>query len=161
MRRYGQFQPAHWKNATESNIFGRSTCRCLPLQDLTNWLGQAFQEKVGYISISGGRYLVRDVATFDNGPSPFHHGLVRVVRADKWGLARFDGSMIVPFQYHGLLEPSGHDQRWKACIGCHVVSDGDYHRFERRYMVLVGSIRATYWKSQRRWSVEIIRPITT
>ena len=77
-----------------------------------------------------GRIVARNVAMFDNGPSPFHHGLVRIVSENKWGLARSDGAIVVPLQYDGMLEPSEHDQRWKACVGCHYVAEGEHGQFE-------------------------------
>jgi hypothetical protein len=41
-----------------------------------------------------GRIVVRNVAMFDNGPSPFHHGLVRIVSENKWGLAGSGGALF-------------------------------------------------------------------
>jgi hypothetical protein len=91
-----------------------------------------------YLPSSGWAYLnrnglivVQHVANFDNGASPFHHGLVRVVDKGKWGLADSRGSMIVPPKYDGMYEfDQETDKGWLVCVGCHEVSDGEYHRFE-------------------------------
>jgi hypothetical protein len=69
-----------------------------------------------------GWVVVRDVAVFDNGASGFHHGLVRVTRGGKWGLADTRGRLAVPMRYNGMLE---YDPRtgWAACEGCRVEKD--------------------------------------
>jgi len=77
-----------------------------------------------------GRVVVENVAPFDNGASDFHHGLVRVVRAGKWGLANSRGSIVVSLKYDGMLEFDGSMNRWKACVGCRVVSGGEHSWFE-------------------------------
>jgi hypothetical protein len=71
-----------------------------------------------------GRVVVRNVAPSDNGPSPFHYGLLRVVSGDKWGLANARGAIVVPLQYDGIVE--FFDDMWKACVGCHVVKQGEH-----------------------------------
>jgi hypothetical protein len=67
----------------------------------------------------------------DNGANDFHHGLVRVRRDDKWGLADTKGKLVVPLRYDGMLD-SAPNFGWVACSGCHDVSDksGEYHWFE-------------------------------
>jgi len=77
-----------------------------------------------------GLILVQNVAQWDNGPSPFHQGLVRIVSKGKWGLAKIDGTVAVPLKYDGILEPDEHDDRWKACMGCQTIPDGEYSKFE-------------------------------
>jgi hypothetical protein len=77
-----------------------------------------------------GLIVVRDVANFDNGPSPFHHGLVRVNRAGKWGLADSKGLLVVPLIYDGMLEYDEPNRGWTACRGCRSVSDGEHSWFE-------------------------------
>jgi len=67
---------------------------------------------------------------FDNGPSPFHHGLVRVNRAGKWGLADSKGLLVVPLIYDGMLEYDEPNRGWTACRGCRSVSDGEHSWFE-------------------------------
>ena len=74
--------------------------------------------------------VVQNVANFDNGPSPFHHGLVRVNRNGKWGLADSRGLLVVPLIYDGMLEYEEPNRGWKVCAGCHTVSGGEYHWFE-------------------------------
>ncbi|MGA2048379.1 MAG: hypothetical protein ABSG96_11840 [Terracidiphilus sp.] len=77
-----------------------------------------------------GLIVVRNVANFDNGPSPFHHGLVRVNREGKWGLADSKGFFVVPLIYDGMLEYEETHRGWRACIGCRSVSDGEHSWFE-------------------------------
>lgn len=72
-----------------------------------------------------GLVVVEHVAIMDNGADQFHHGLVRVTRYNKWGLANLKGKLVVPLQYDGLLtNPSG--SGWLACTGCTTVSDGEH-----------------------------------
>jgi hypothetical protein len=74
-----------------------------------------------------GRVVVRNVAALDNGPSPFHCGLVRVSRNGKWGLANSRGAMVVPLEFDGLLEFDA--GRWLACKGCTARTEGEYSIF--------------------------------
>jgi len=69
-----------------------------------------------------GRVVVQNVATYDNSASTFYHGLVRVTRGGKWGLANSDGAIVVPFKYDGMWEYQA-DSGWKVCTGCRVVFD--------------------------------------
>jgi len=85
--------------------------------------GWAYFNKLGLI-------VVRNVANFDNGPSPFHHGLVRVVEKNKWGLADSNGQLIVPLKYDGMLEFEEANRGWRVCAGCRTVSSGEYGWFE-------------------------------
>jgi hypothetical protein len=90
--------------------------------------------RLAWTSISGrgwvyfdrtGLVVVEHVAIMDNGADEFHHGLVRVTRYNKWGLANLKGKLVVPMQYDGLLaNPSG--LGWLACSGCTTVSDGEH-----------------------------------
>jgi hypothetical protein len=78
-----------------------------------------------------GWVVVQNVAVMDNGANDFHHGLVRVTRGGKWGLADPRGKLVVPLQYDGALDyqpVSG----WLVCKGCHTVTgvEGEYHWFE-------------------------------
>jgi hypothetical protein len=78
-----------------------------------------------------GLIVVQNVANFDNGPSPFHHGLVRVNRKGKWGLANSKGRLIVPLTYDGMFEFEEEAHRgWLACTGCRTVSDREHGWFE-------------------------------
>jgi len=77
-----------------------------------------------------GLIVVQNVANFDNGPSPFHHGLVRVNRNGKWGLADSRGLLVVPLIYDGMLEYEEPNRGWKVCAGCRTVSQGEYGWFE-------------------------------
>lgn len=77
-----------------------------------------------------GLVVVQNVANFDNGPSPFHHGLVRVSRNGEWGLADADGRLIVPFTYQGILEYDDSHGGWPACKRCRSASDGEHSWFE-------------------------------
>ncbi len=74
-----------------------------------------------------GKILVTHVATFDNGPSPFHEGLVRIEQDKKWGLADANGRLVVPLEYDGILEFE--DGQWLACKDCSVETTGEHHRF--------------------------------
>jgi hypothetical protein len=69
-----------------------------------------------------GWVVVRDVAVMDNGASEFHHGLVRVTRDGKWGLADARGKLVVPLRYDGILEYEPGDG-WPACEGCRTAQD--------------------------------------
>jgi hypothetical protein len=80
-----------------------------------------------YIDRSG-QVIVKDVALFDNGGSPFHHGLVRINRDEKWGLANSKGKLVVPLEFDGLLEFSS--GRWLACKGCKTQRSGEYSFFD-------------------------------
>jgi hypothetical protein len=76
-----------------------------------------------------GWVIVRDVAVMDNGANEFHHGLVRVTRGGKWGLADTRGKLVVPLRYDGMLD---HDPQhgWSSCTGCRAVQDQwGYHEF--------------------------------
>lgn len=66
-----------------------------------------------------GLIVVQDIATMDNGPSEFHHGLVRIVKAGKWGLSTPQGTLIVPPKYDGMLDYQ-EGTGWLVCSGCHV-----------------------------------------
>jgi hypothetical protein len=71
-----------------------------------------------------GRIAVRYVATMDNGPSEFYHGLVRVTRQRKWGLADSQGRAVVPMTYDGMMDFQ-EGKGWLACIGCHIKYERD------------------------------------
>jgi hypothetical protein len=77
-----------------------------------------------------GLVVVQNVATFDNSADDFHHGLVRIVREDKWGLANAEGVMVVPFEYDGILDPDSDSNRWLVCKRCRNAGDGEHHWFE-------------------------------
>jgi hypothetical protein len=77
-----------------------------------------------------GMIVVQNVANFDNGPSPFHHGLVRVNSKGKWGLADLNGLLVVPLTYDGMFEYEEPNRGWKVCAGCRLVSQGEYGWFE-------------------------------
>jgi WG containing repeat len=77
-----------------------------------------------------GTIVVQNVANFDNGPSPFHHGLVRVSSKGKWGLADSNGLFVVPLTYDGMFEYDESKMGWTACTGCRKVSDGEHSWFE-------------------------------
>jgi hypothetical protein len=87
-----------------------------------------------------GLIIVQNIASFDNGASAFHHGLVRIVSEGKWGLANSRGALIVPLKYDGMLEYDESSKGWKACTGCREISDGEYHWFEGENW---------YWLNQR------------
>jgi hypothetical protein len=78
----------------------------------------------------GGEIRVRHVAMFDNGPGPFHHGLVRVEQSGKWGLANANGTLVVPLIYDGILEPSPPSNHWRVCRSCQTKPTGDYSYFD-------------------------------
>jgi len=76
-----------------------------------------------------GRIIVQNVATMDNGPNAFHHGLVRVERNRKWGLADTHGRIETPLTYDGMLDFQ-EGKGWLACSGCHEETGGEYHWFK-------------------------------
>lgn len=76
-----------------------------------------------------GLIVVRNVAVMDNGANEFHHGLVRVTKDNKWGLADIRGRMIVPLTYDGMLDYQA-DSGWLACTGCRNVKQGEYAYFQ-------------------------------
>jgi hypothetical protein len=65
----------------------------------------------------------------DNGANEFHHGLVRVTKDNKWGLADIQGRMIVPLTYDGILDYQA-DAGWLASTGCKDVKQGEYRDFQ-------------------------------
>jgi hypothetical protein len=75
-----------------------------------------------------GLVVVRNVAPFDNGPSDFHHGLVRVTKGNKWGLSDFHGILAVPLTYDGIMEYDD-EKGWLACSACHIEKDREYSFF--------------------------------
>jgi hypothetical protein len=76
-----------------------------------------------------GLIVVRNVAVMDNGANEFHHGLVRVTKDNKWGLANIRGQMVVPLTYDGMLDYQA-DAGWPACTGCRYVKAGEYGDFQ-------------------------------
>lgn len=76
-----------------------------------------------------GLVVVTDVAVMDNGANDFHHGLVRVTRNGKWGLADTRGRLAVPFKYDGMLDYQP-GKGWEVCTGCRAASDGEHGWFE-------------------------------
>ena len=76
-----------------------------------------------------GMVVVSDVAVMDNGASDFHHGLVRVTRDGRWGLADTHGRLVVPFKYNGMLDYQP-GKGWEVCTGCRAASDGEHGWFE-------------------------------
>jgi hypothetical protein len=76
-----------------------------------------------------GRVVVTDVAVMDNGANDFHHGLVRVTRNGKWGLADAQGRLVVPLRYDGMLDYRP-GKGWSVCSGCRAASDGEHGWFE-------------------------------
>lgn len=88
-----------------------------------------------------GLVVVKNVATMDNGADEFHHGLVRVTKDKKWGLANVQGRIVVPMRYDGI----GLDQNGGiACSGCRTIthdehswfSGGTWFRMDKRGKVL-------------------------
>jgi hypothetical protein len=78
-----------------------------------------------------GWVIVQNVAMMDNGANDFHHGLVRVRRDDKWGLADTKGKLVVPLRYDGMFDYAP-KVGWVACSGCRKAQDkwGEHHWFE-------------------------------
>jgi hypothetical protein len=78
-----------------------------------------------------GLVVVQNVATMDNGPSEFHHGLVRIIKRGKWGLSNPQGRLIVPLKYDGISDYE-EGKGWLACSGCHTEAEegGEYHFFK-------------------------------
>jgi len=95
-------------------------------------LSSAFLPESGWAYFDRhGMIVVQNVANFDNGPSAFHHGLVRVNRKGKWGLVDSKGQFIVPLTYDGMLEYEENRKGWRVCMGCRKASDGEHGWFER------------------------------
>ena len=63
-----------------------------------------------------GKVLIADVPTFDNGPDPFHDGLVRVVTKGKYGFANRKGRIVIPAAYDGAMQFE--NGRAAVCKGC-------------------------------------------
>lgn len=76
-----------------------------------------------------GEVVVSDVAVMDNGANVFHHGLVRVTRDHRWGLADTRGRLVVPLEYDGMLDYQP-GKGWQVCTGCRAASDGEHGWFE-------------------------------
>ncbi|SRR5581483_2564373 len=63
-----------------------------------------------------GTVVIADVPIFDNGPDPFHDGLVRVVVKGKYGFANRRGQLVIPTVYDGAMPfENGHAA---VCMGC-------------------------------------------
>lgn len=75
-----------------------------------------------------GRIVVDDVAVMDNGANEFHHGLVRVTRGGRWGLADMHGRLVVPFEYDGMLDYQP-GKGWPVCKQCRAATDGEHGWF--------------------------------
>ena len=84
-----------------------------------------------------GRVVVSHVAPLDNGASPFHEGLVRVVRDGKWALVNGKGRAATRTEYDGILEYN--HNRWLACTGCVTKQVGEYGVFDGGHWVALGS----------------------
>jgi len=50
-----------------------------------------------------GRVVVTGVPTMDNGADPFHDGLVRTVKNEKYGFANRKGQLVIPPVYDGAM----------------------------------------------------------
>jgi len=75
-----------------------------------------------------GRVVIRDVASMDNAPDEFHHGLVRIERDGKWGYADPLGRIIVPLEYSCALnyKDQYQDIGPLLCVGCRMEQQGEY-----------------------------------
>jgi len=96
-------------------------------------VGRAVEGENGYVYFNRcGRAVIRNVAMMDNGADYFQHGIVRVVRDGKWGLANQQGKLIVPLRFDGILPAADNQRRWAACTGCKTVTDawGEHSWFE-------------------------------
>jgi hypothetical protein len=91
----------------------------------TQKLAYGYLPKLGWFYFNrSGRVVVHNVSGFDNGPSPFFHGLVIVTRDQKFGLANTHGELVVPLEYDAILN---FDQgRWAACKGCRSEQIGEH-----------------------------------
>jgi hypothetical protein len=64
-----------------------------------------FLPDVGWTYVGrSGFIVIQNVAIMDNGANEFHHGLVRLTRDGKWGLADPHGKLVVPLQSDGALD---------------------------------------------------------
>jgi hypothetical protein len=63
-----------------------------------------------------GQVLITGVPPMDNGPDPFHDGLVRVVEYKKYGFANRSGRIVIPAIYDGAM--AFENGRAEVCIGC-------------------------------------------
>lgn len=97
-----------------------------------------------------GRVVITDVPTFDNGPDPFHDGLVRVVRNKKYGFANCKGELVVPAKYDGAM--SFEKGFAKVCQGCQdrcadpdcehrIFAGGQWFEIDTRGNILAGKKR--------------------
>jgi hypothetical protein len=83
------------------------------------WLSSPGQ---GWIYLdSKGKVVLRGVATLDNGPEDFRHGLVRARKNGKWGYADKRGKFIIPAAYDGALPVVKGEAQ--ACKGCQEVCE--------------------------------------
>lgn len=109
-------------------LFSRPTIASQPVKVDGKHMASVFVPGTGWSYIDrSGQVVVKDVAFLDNGGSPFHHGLVRIHRGEKWGLANATGKLVLPLEFDGILEfNSG---RWLACKGCKTQRSGEYSFF--------------------------------
>jgi hypothetical protein len=87
-------------------------------------------ESFGNVYIDrAGRIVIRDVASIDNGPDDFHHGLIRINRGGKWGYADPTGRIVVPVKYSCALNFRDQFQNVGPiiCVGCRWEQQGEYH----------------------------------
>jgi len=86
-------------------------------------------QSFGHVYINHtGRIVIRDVATIDNGPDDFHHGLVRINHDQMWGYADPSGRIVVPVKYSCALNYKDKYQDYGplVCSGCRLEKQGEY-----------------------------------
>ena len=112
-------------------LFFSSTGTAMQTGTPTNFAWTHMPEEGWAYFNRSGLVVVQNVATMDNGPSEFHHGLVRISKRDKWALSNPQGELIVPLKYDGILDYE-EGKGWLVCSGCHTEADigGEYHFYK-------------------------------
>jgi WG containing repeat len=78
-----------------------------------------------------GKVLISGVMRMENGPDPFHAGLVRFVRKNKYGFANRRGQIVIPPVYDGAIYFENGVA--KVCRGCQekcTEAECEHHTFD-------------------------------
>ncbi len=86
------------------------------------WLGI---EDDGWVYVNrAGKIVLRHIATMDNGADDFHHGIVRVLIAGKYGFIDSRGRVVVPAEYDSATNTE--DTPPVVNRGCESQTKGEY-----------------------------------
>lgn len=89
------------------------------LKDLafSGGLAPLWSKSAGWMYVDKrGKVVIEGVAAEDNGPAPFHDGLVRVERGGKCGFADQRGKTRVPLVYDGCMNFD--KAKARVCVKC-------------------------------------------